>query len=51
MVIRAAALLGLLIGLGAAPAVAASTVSRLDLEGVISPVTLRLVETAIDRAQ
>jgi membrane-bound serine protease (ClpP class) len=47
----AAALLGLVIGLGAAPAVAAPTVSRLDLEGVISPVTLRLVETAIDRAQ
>ena len=46
-----AALLGLVIGLGAAPAVAAPTVSRLDLEGVISPVTLRLVETAIDRAQ
>ncbi|HET9490390.1 MAG TPA: nodulation protein NfeD [Methylomirabilota bacterium] len=46
-----AVLLGLVIGLGAAPAVAAPTVSRLDLEGVISPVTLRLVETAIDRAQ
>ncbi|MGH7312582.1 MAG: NfeD family protein [Candidatus Rokuibacteriota bacterium] len=46
-----AALLGLVIGLGAAPAVAAPAVSLLVLEGVISPVTLRLVETAIERAQ
>ncbi|MBM4439749.1 MAG: nodulation protein NfeD [Candidatus Rokubacteria bacterium] len=34
----------------AAPA-RASTISLLTLEGVISPVTVRLVETAIDRAQ
>jgi len=47
----AAALLGLVVGLGAAPAVAGLAVSVLELEGVISPVTLRLVGTAIDRAQ
>jgi len=33
------------------PAAAASPVATITLEGVISPVTVRLVETAIDRAQ
>jgi membrane-bound serine protease (ClpP class) len=36
---------------GATPAEAASAVSLLEIEGVISPVTLRLVGAAIDRAQ
>jgi membrane-bound serine protease (ClpP class) len=47
----AAVLLGIVAGLGAIPAVAAPAVSLLEIEGVISPVTLRLVGAAIDRAQ
>jgi len=46
-----AVLLGIVAGLGAIPAVAAPAVSLLEIEGVISPVTLRLVGAAIDRAQ
>jgi membrane-bound serine protease (ClpP class) len=47
----AVVLLGIVAALGAAPADAASPVSLIEIEGVISPVTLRLVSTAIDRAQ
>ena len=42
--------LGLVILFSAAP-VAAATVSTITLEGVITPVTVRLVESAIERAQ
>jgi membrane-bound serine protease (ClpP class) len=38
-------------GLGTTPVAAAPAVSLLEIEGVISPVTLRLVGAAIDRAQ
>jgi membrane-bound serine protease (ClpP class) len=38
-------------GLGTTPVAAAPAVSVLEIEGVISPVTLRLVGAAIDRAQ
>ncbi|MGH7307580.1 MAG: NfeD family protein [Candidatus Rokuibacteriota bacterium] len=44
-------LLGVAAAFGATPAGAAPTVSLLEIEGVISPVTLRLVGAAIDRAQ
>jgi membrane-bound serine protease (ClpP class) len=47
----AAALLGIVVSLAAAPAAAAPEVALLELEGVISPISLRLVGTAIDRAQ
>jgi membrane-bound serine protease (ClpP class) len=47
----AVALLGLVAWLGAAPAMAAPAVSLIEIEGVISPVTMRLVGMAIDRAQ
>jgi membrane-bound serine protease (ClpP class) len=47
----AVALLGIVAWLGAAPADAAPAVSLIEIEGVISPVTVRLVSTAIDRAQ
>ncbi len=38
-------------GLGSIPVEAASTVSTIQIDGVISPVTLRLVSGAIDRAK
>jgi membrane-bound serine protease (ClpP class) len=47
----AVALLGVVAWLGAAPADAVPAVSLIEIEGVISPVTVRLVSTAIDRAQ
>jgi membrane-bound serine protease (ClpP class) len=46
-----AAAVSMLAVLAAAPARAASDVATITLDGVISPVTVRLVETAIDRAQ
>ena len=47
----AVALFGLVAWLGAVPAMAAPAVSLIEIEGVISPVTMRLVGMAIDRAQ
>jgi membrane-bound serine protease (ClpP class) len=41
----------LLLFSGAAPAWGASTVSLIQIEGVITPVTVRLIGTAVDRAQ
>ncbi|MBI4589016.1 MAG: nodulation protein NfeD [Candidatus Rokubacteria bacterium] len=41
----------LLVAVGLAPAWAAQPVSLIQIEGVISPVALRLISTAIDRAQ
>ena len=46
-----AAAVSMLAVLADAPARAASDVATITLDGVISPVTVRLVETAIDRAQ
>ena len=47
----AVALVALLLLAGPAPALAAGSVATLEVGGVISPVTLRLVGLAIDRAQ
>jgi membrane-bound serine protease (ClpP class) len=41
----------LLLGCGLGPAWAAQPVSLIQIDGVISPVTLRLISTAVDRAQ
>jgi membrane-bound serine protease (ClpP class) len=54
MTVRTAALLLLALAGALVPAVASATaapVATIQIEGVISPVTLRLVEQAIDRAQ
>ena len=50
MIGRLATLLALLL-LGAVPAAAAAPVATIQIEGVISPVTLRLVEAALARAR
>ena len=44
-------LAGLAVALGLATAAGAQTVSTLEIDGVISPVTVRLVSTAIERAR
>jgi membrane-bound serine protease (ClpP class) len=44
-------LTGLALGLALATAAAAETVSTLEIDGVISPVTVRLVSSAIERAR
>jgi membrane-bound serine protease (ClpP class) len=44
-------LAGLALGLALAGAASAETVSTLEIDGVISPITVRLVSTAIERAR
>jgi len=44
-------LVGLTLGLALVAAASAETVSTLEIDGVISPITVRLVESAIERAR